>query len=104
MSTTTPVSDEWIGKTVKGVAGLRGIALKRIALRLGIEPSALSNKVHGRSTWAATEVSIVADELGVEVAQLLNGFDGLVPPPGHTTGQHRPFRHITDFRVTRIAA
>jgi transcriptional regulator with XRE-family HTH domain len=81
MSTTYAPSDEWIGATVKGVAGLKGVSLKRVALALGITPSALSNKIHGRATWSAVELAQVAELLNVEVGSLLDGYGGQVPFP-----------------------
>lgn len=104
MSTTLKPSDEWIGATVKGVAGLKGIPLKRVAMALGMKPPALSNKLHGRSTWSAVEVARAAEVLGVEVGELYDGYGGQVPFSGsvdqtrddqNITGDHEPARHTT---------
>ena len=104
MSTTLKPSDEWIGATVKGVAGLKAIPLKRVAMALGMKPPALSNKLHGRSTWSAVEVARAADVLGVEVGELYDGYGGQVPFPRGLdqtrddrpdTGGHVAARHTT---------
>lgn len=85
MSTTQVVSDAWIGATIKGVAGLKGISMKRLSLALGLNPSTLSNKVHGRSPWTAVELATAADTLNVDVGKLLDGYDGAVPFPSRVT-------------------
>jgi len=89
MSTST-VSDAWIGATVRGVAGLKGVRLDQIAERLAINPSTLSNKLSGERPWRAVEVAEAADILGVAVESLYNGYNGEVPPPDPSS--HRPGR------------
>ena len=95
MSTTYRVSDEWIGATIKGVAALKGVSLGELAAALDMQQTTLSNKIHGRSTWSAVQIVMVADRLGVEVTQLLDGYDGAVPFPGRlvTAGTNRTHTH-----------
>ena len=52
-------------------------------MALGLNPSTLSNKVHGRSTWTAIELDRSARFLGVDVASLLDGYHGQVPFPAN---------------------
>ena len=102
MATTTdhPISDTWIGYTVRGVASLKRVRLDDLAHHLHINPSTLSNKLSGKRPWTAVEVALAADALGVLG---LRGDDpsGALPRPRVPMGRPRPI--ATDTLLLALA-
>lgn len=79
-----------ISKNVKRYAAGRGIALKDLAEKIGMTPSALSRIINGEGNATLATLKRIADPLGVSLSDLLreNGdfaVDGYVSLNGAVT-------------------
>ena len=107
-----PHASELVAENVRALMARTKAKQADLANALGMTQGAVSKKVNGDRPFTLDEIDHVARLFGVPVGSLFEA-PVVVPfprgladdtPARHTTGQHGPIRHITDFRVTRIAA
>lgn len=71
MSTTTPLN-EHIAAEIRAELGRANISQAEFAPRIGLTSSSLSRRMNGEIPWNIDELELVAQELGVELGQLMN--------------------------------
>lgn len=85
-----------ISGRVRALLAERDISGSELARRLGLTQSYVSRRLRDDVPWRASDLALIARELGVDVSQLLpvGGDDGVVPPgtppPSPPPPQPRP--------------
>lgn len=75
--------DQAVGFTVNQYLFLHSITQAALARQLGIAHPGVSHRLRGRVKWNASDLAVVAEMLGIEVADLYpsRGEEGWVPAP-----------------------
>src|SRR5574343_280717 len=98
MSTTAPtpsIPEETLGERMRRALRKEHIGVQEMADYLGVARNTVSTWLNDRIQPSEQTLKLWAMRTGVPLDWLKTG---------HVTGEHRPFRHTTDLRVTGIAA
>lgn len=93
-------ADDTVRATIKAVMAGRGVTVEQLAAEIDMPASSLYRRFAGRGSKApffAGEVAVIADALGVTVAELYGGLDGRFVRPvisqGKSVNGPKPIEH-----------
>jgi transcriptional regulator with XRE-family HTH domain len=103
--TTEPVGpdrvDELIGARVHAAMWRAHVTQTQVARALGVDQGSVSRRLRGRIAWRVTDLIVVADLCGIDVAELMRRHDVLGPTGAVTRGDRAAESRCTPARANR---